>query len=243
MAKWSVALFGHNKPRYELREIEFIYHVPVVGHGYYGEAFFYKASSFTEVGRGYAGTGYHELTSSLVEAASLLIQKTVSRHVDVPTNFDDKKYFIYNVLGWEQRAQPGDIISFKSDGQIWTLTEQKEFLTVTLDNLEKSQMEALCEELWDITDYPTMDNEGIDEQKELYPLSHLKKRRFNLPVNDLKNLGIDETQMLDKEIVYSPNIRDIDKLEAFDKLNDRYVSPEDQLQLIKPVIVKPQGVI
>lgn len=243
MAKWTVALFGHYKPKYELREIEYSDHIPIVSYGYRGNPYYYLASSFTEVGRGYAGTGYHEMTKDIKLAGTVKIQKRVGVYIDEPTNFDNGRYFIYNVVGWEKRACPGDIIAFKPDKESWTLKEKSEFLTITLDNLEQFQMDAVCESYWDTNDYEVIDPKTIKKQVELYPQSHLKKRRFYIPINDLKFLGVDESKMLDKELEYAPKLRDIDKLECFDKLNNRYVNVSDNLETIKPIIVKPSGTI
>jgi len=243
MAKWTVALFGHHKPRYELREIEYSDHIPIVSYGYHGNAYYYLASSFTEVGRGYAGTGYHEMTKDPKQAGIVKIQKTISRHVEEPDHFDNGRYFIYNIVGWEKRACPGDIIALKPFGQDWTVNEEMEFLPVTIDNIEPEQLPGICEHVWNTNDYQIVDPKEIEEQVELYPRSHLKKRRFNIPIADLKSFGIDENKMLDKEIYYVPTIKEINKLECFDKLNDRYVSLEDNLKTIEPIIVKPSMVI
>ena len=243
MAKWTAALFGHHKPRFELREIEYSDHYPIVSYGYHGNPYYYLASSFTEVGRGYAGTGYHEMTKDPKLAGSVKIQKTISRHVEEPTNFDNGRYFIYNVVGWEKRACPGDIIALKPFGQDWTPKEKMEFLPITLDNIEPEQLPGICEPVWDTNDYKYVDPKTIKEQIELFPQSHLKKRRFNIPIEDLKSFGVDEAKMLDKQLHYAPKIKSIGKLECFDKLNDRYISLEDNLKTIEPIIVKPSKVI
>ena len=235
MAKWSVALFGHHKPRFELREIEYSRHVPIVAHGYYGEPYFYDARSYSEPGKGYAGTGYHKMTTDIKRAGTVKIQKKISQHVEMPVGFDDKTHFIYNVVGWEKRAEPSDIIGFKQYGKGWTENEKKLFLIITLDNLEESQANALCESLWD-TDSYKIPTEFPKEPEELYPTNHLKKRRFHIPMNDLKSLGVDEGEMLCPDCKYVPQIRDIQKLECFDKLNSRYVLGSDGMNTIRPII-------
>ena len=328
MAKWSVELFGHHKPRFELREVAFSDHTPVVAHGYHGEPYYYDIESYSEPGRGYAGTGYHKMTTDIKRGGTVKIQKKISQHVEMPVGFDDKKHFVYNVVGWEKRAEPSDIIVSKPDtfwnvssdaefreiqGKIkdpvwimerkleiyelyrltslrtatetpelfvqnreriwqdilvrgirspkllpaelsskfvhapgaslycrygkdsWTETEKKLFLIITLDNLEESQANALCESLWD-TDSYKISTEFPKEPEELYPTIHLKKRRFHIPMNDLKSLGVDEGEMLCPNCIYVPEIRDIQKLECFDKLNSRYVLGTDGLNTISPII-------
>lgn len=274
MAKWSVALFGYHKPRFELREIDLSDHIPVVAHGYHGEPHYYDIDSYSEPGKGYAGTGYHAMTTDIKRAGTVKIQKSISRHVALPTSFDDKKYFVYSVVGWEKRAEPSDIITFKGYGNDWTDTEKKQFLIVTLDNLEKRQVEVMCEPLWDTDSYEEYNpqtfvdwygqmyikaeasinknvalalleenkvvwyNDYIKNEQErcAYPQSTLKKRRFHIPINDLKSLGVDESEMLCPDCKYVPQIRDIQKLECFDKLNSRYVLGSDGLNPIKPLV-------
>jgi len=113
MAKWSVALFGHHKPCFELREIAWTDHIPVVAYGYHGEPYFYDIESYSEPGKGYAGTGYHKMTTDIKRAGTVKIQKRLSTHVELPVDFDAEKYFIYNVVGWEKRAEPADIIAYR----------------------------------------------------------------------------------------------------------------------------------
>lgn len=290
MAKWSVALFGHHKPHFELREKRLSKIKQIIAHGYHGEPYYYLASSFTEKGRGYDGTGYHEMTKDKNLAGMIEINRTVSRHVEMPTDFDTEKYFVYNVLGWEKRVEPTDIIAYKSyrmqkgivgyskfheyGKDVWTEKERKEFLLITLDNLEYGQMAGICEPLWDTNSYKIYDplsfqdwetmmihkiNQGsnvqqglyifnlkkdewyqeyIDTEKEIcaYPSDHLRKRRFCIPMNDLKILGVDEIKMLDKAIEYVPDMRDIQKIESYDKLKNRYTLESDGFNLIKPLI-------
>ena len=78
-------------------------------------------------------------------------------------------------------------------------------------------MTALCE-----TQHGLPDAEGV--------VQHVAKRRFNIPVEDLKALGVNESDMLDTKREYVPTIRDIDRTECFDKLNNRYVLPTDKLR-------------
>jgi len=251
MAKWSVALFGHHKPRYELREREWSDYIPIVSRGYHGEPHYYLADSFTELGAGYGGTGYHALTTDIGKAGTVRMQKTISRHVELPIGFDEETCWIYNVIGWEQRAEPGDIIAYKAyrsqkgivgysklheyGRDTWTEKERKEFLIVTLDNLEEIQMPAICEPVWD-TDSYDIPEEYPEEPIELYPTKHLKKRRFHLPINDLKQIVVDEAKMLDKQVEYMPELRDIQKVESYDKLNERYIIEADELRQIQPII-------
>jgi hypothetical protein len=230
------------------------------------------------------------MTPDINLAAEIEINQVVSRHVEMPIGFNAEKLFIYNVTGWEKRAEPSDIIAFKGyrmqkgivgyskfhkyGKDVWTEKERKEFLIVTLDGLDNIQIEGICEPLWDTDSYEIYNplsfqdwetmmiqkinqkpnatqalyvfnlkkdewyQEYIEAEKEAsaYPTKHLKKRRFHIPVNDLKILGVNEEKMLDKGMEYVPDVRDIQKVEGFDKLNNRYVFESDKLNLIKPII-------
>lgn len=240
--KWAVALFGHYKPRYELRE-----------------------NKLTTVLLS-RGTNYQDIEQ--FEEAE--IHKVVSRHVDLPTGFDEAELFVYNVTGWEKRAIPGDIIAFKPYGEDWTDLEKTHFLIVTIDGLDRSQMTAFCEAYYDLDSYEPynpmtleewyafMQNkyasipktlglleinkdkwygEYIEGQKErsAYPRQHLKKRRFHVQMDDLESMGVETDRMLSKEEFYSPALSETTKLGCFDKMDMRYVNEEDGLNLIRPL--------
>jgi len=207
--KWSVALFGHNKWRYELRE-----------------------NKLTTVKLS-MGINYQGIEQFREEQVHL----TVSRHVDEPTDYDTEKYFVYACTGCEKREIPGDVIAFKpyEHRNKWTPTERKQFLIVTIDGLTRAQMEALCEPYYDLVDVGYKETE--DGKTEVL-LGILKERRFNIPVDDLKVLDVASSKMLDKEQLYVPSIRDISKLDYYDKKNNRYVIEADGLNLIQPIFIE-----
>lgn len=205
--KWTVALFGHYKYRYELRENKL-------------------STVMLSMGKNYQG---------IEQFREEQIHKTVSRHVKMPTDYDTEKYFVYECTGCDKRAMPGDIIAFKPYGKSWTELEKKQFLIITIDGLTRAQMEALCEPYYDLENVTYIEHE--DGKTEVVP-GILKKRRFHIPIDDLGKLGVDKSKMLDKEQIYVPAIRDVSKLECYDKKNARYVSETDGLNLIQPIFVK-----
>ena len=247
MSEWSVALFGHYKSRYELREIEKVPIKQVVAHGYHGEPWYYEEASFIGPGLGYADTGYTRMTPDIGKAAFTLVDKVVSRHVDEPTGFDDKKYKIYNVMGWEKRAEPGDVISLipLTHESKWVPNEEKEFLIIQLADITPEQIPGIIEPIWDLeaanAELAEWDQKKIDELKEpfyLLPSVHLKKKRFNITLADLQFRGVDTAKMLDKTLRYRPTIQPIAKLEVYDKLNDRYVEETDNLNTVEPIVLE-----
>lgn len=270
MAKWSVALFGHHKPRFELREKKLSKIKQVVAHGYHGEPYYYLASSFTEIGKGYAGTGYHSMTPDIKLAAETEINQVASRHVEIPIGFNNEKLFIYNVLGWEKRAIPGDIVSSRPYKANYPPSAGS--LIISVDGLERGQAEALCEPYWDLESYEEYNpmifidwygdmflkaenasnkkealqlletnklnwyDEYIKEMQErsAYPKTYLKKRRFNIPLEDLSNFGVDVLKMLDVNLVYQPQIFVLRKTHCYDKIREGYIFETDGLNFIKP---------
>lgn len=123
------------------------------------------------------------------------------------------------VSGWERRAQPGDIIAVRPIGEHnrWTETEKREFLIVIIDDFEFPQIGGLLEPLWD---------------PDSFPVIPLKKRRFNIPLSDLEEMGVDLPRMLDRNEVYSPSIAPIKKIQVYDKLKKRKASKDDHFNLI-----------
>lgn len=66
-----------------------------------------------------------------------------------------------------------------------------------------------------------------------FPKLRIKSRRFHMTMNDLKALGVDEVKMLDKDLIYTPELSDIIKTQCYDKKNDRYVLTDDDLEEIQ----------
>lgn len=147
--------------------------------------------------------------------------------------------------GWERRAEPGDIIAVRpiSEHSRWTDTERREFLIVMLDDFERDHLGGLTEAQWDTDSYPVVPDDAIadlikkGERMELYPGQHLKKRRFQITLDDLRDRGVAIDKMLDKNLHYNPEIEPIKKITCHDKLKTRYALASDGFKPIKPIIV------
>ena len=214
--KWSVALFGYHKHRYELRENK-------------------QTLTRMPTGTNYQGRMLYE---------DVWTNKVVGRFVDPPTGYDEDIYFVYEVTGWERRARPGDIIAVKpiEEAQRWTPTERKEFLIVTLDSIEREQIPGLLEPVWDTDSYPDMniDWETVDEETvslEFRPKMRTRKRRFSIPLQALEEKGVDIASMLDPSCPYVPNGAEYDKLECYDNLDDKNIEEADGLNLLPPIVI------
>lgn len=78
----------------------------------------------------------------------------VHQVVEDPGDFsNDENLYVYNVQGWEKRAEPGDIVDIQPIGHPWSELERKEFLIVEIEGIEASQFVGLTECLWDLGSY------------------------------------------------------------------------------------------
>lgn len=193
--KWSVALFGHYKPRFYLRE---------------------------------------RATGNLV-----------TDFVDKPTEayWDEEKYYVYDVQGWEYRAQPGDIIAIKpfDKRHTWTDVEKKLFLIVPMSGFELEHHAGLVEPNWDTNSYPVLPKEAIQKliqanrSEELHPQRYHNKRRFNIPLTDLEAMGVDTAKMLDKRLLYAPKLDTITTLQCYDKVKKAKVDASAKFRPLAPM--------
>lgn len=245
--KFSVALFGHKKHRYEVREVKPTRVVRSKGINMYG----------------------------VEEFEDRMINRIVARLDDPPNYTLASKYFLYEVTGLEKRAIPGDIIAYKpyERRHTWTPTERTEFLIVTIDT-QREILDGLFESYWDIDSYFPYNPlefddwckeceelvkqarnvefarkkwEAADKESEfegyvkgmkkacMYPREHLKKRRMNYGLDVLKFAGVDIPRMLDRNILYDPQ-PEVEVETSNDKLKERQVVETDGLNLIPPVI-------
>lgn len=144
--------------------------------------------------------------------------------------------------GWERRAEPGDIIAVRPylERGRWTDTERRQFLIVTLDDFDDLQLGGLIEPQWDTDSYPIIPADILEKIKamgeviNLYPQRNIKKRRFHLTLDDLRDMGVDIDRMLNKELFYSPDLNPIKKIKCHDKLHGRYAKTSDGFNLLAP---------
>lgn len=143
------------------------------------------------------------------------------------------------VEGWERRAEPGDIIAFRpiSEHGFWTPTERREFLIVTLDDIEIEHLEGLKECHWDTDSYQIPEGlearliaEGVHDT--ILPSRYFKKRRFQITLDDLRDRGVDIDKMLNKELFYNPEIETIKRVKCYDKMKKGYAAKSDKHKLM-----------
>lgn len=116
---------------------------------------------------------------------------------------------------------PGDVIHFKTFDKeaIWTDQERKLYLIVIIEGLTEEQMFALREPIYDLT----------------FKV-HIKKHRFNFPIEYLKSLGVDTEKMLDQDVLYNPKLPVLTITSCFDKYKNRNVLIEDELRPLDALV-------
>lgn len=119
MAKWSVALFGHNKHRYELREIGATLTQMSMGENYLG----------------------------IMQYKKEMINRRISCHTEKPIDFASDKLYVYNVTGWERRAIPGDIIGIKPEKN-WNVDDQADVDSILIMIRDREWLLSKKEEVW-----------------------------------------------------------------------------------------------
>lgn len=167
----------------------------------------------------------------------------LSAHVAEPAAvWNPAEVFLHPVDGWEYRAEPGDIIAVRphEERDRWTDLERKQFLIVTLDDFEEANLGGLVEPRWDTDSYPQIPEDAIKKlvaegkAADLRPAKHIKKRRFHLTLDDLRDHGVDIDRMLNKELRYDPDLEPFARPKCYDKLNDRYARKADGFNPLAP---------
>ena len=145
----------------------------------------------------------------------------------------------------------------------WSPNEKRLFLIIGMEGTETEQWTALREPKYDLNSYRTYDPKSLqvfaqemrasaqkgipdvemakhyakyleaEKQACAYPLDYLKKRRFNIPLNDLADLGVNIPMMLDQAWEYVPGIS-VPHTTFSDKVAARKILPTDGLNPIQP---------
>lgn len=208
MAKWSVALFGHQKfiPNEVDSPVEYA-----------------AAIKRTEPGDIVAYKPYNGETQwTDLERRRFLIVT-----IDGPTegqilalvekNFDLTSYRIYDPL---------DNGSWRSQliAQWNTLTQtQKDQMLAWWNSLSTAEQDSLYDEYI------------VNKKNECrYPTKYIKKRRFTITQTTLSNAGVNLTRMFDTSDLYDP-YPDFIITDPFDRINDRNILITDGLNVIQPL--------
>ena len=260
MAKFSVAIFGHEKPEYYIRRVgtfEQVVQEPAIVKG--------KPQLISRI------AVQTDPAVALVLADEFVEYDDEIRSGDF--RFPKPDYYLYEVTGRIKRAIPGDVIAWKpfEDAHRWTDTERKEFLIMTIDGPDN--IEAMMEPEWDLGSYQKYEPMEFKAWLELMadknktkadpvkadslliinkdkwyaeylqgcyetacmPTTHWRKRRFNISLDRLETLGVQTDIMLNKAIEYQPKIATVDQTYFYDKLKQRDVLTTDGLNRIRPL--------
>ena len=223
MAKFSVALFGHEKPRFYLRSRKTgeIVHQLVDDPGDFSkdtEYYVYECQGWER----------RAVPGDIVSVRPLNHQWT---------DREKKEFLIVEIDGLEP-AQIGGIEEPEWDlnsyelyqplsandwyALMWSKADRSKNRKKALQQLEETKDKNYAEYLVAL------------KMRCAYPKEHLKKRRFGLKQDDLVTSGVNLELMLDPQIIYVPNVS-VEKEACFDKLNTDYVKADASLQPIKPL--------
>ena len=130
--------------------------------------------------------------------------------------------------------------------EVWTPNEKSVCLRVLMDvDNGVEGIHAAIEPEWDIESYSLVP-EGVDvfsapdkdREKNLVafrnPQLPWRKRRFNLPLDVLRDMGVDIDKMKNRDVEYTPELDPINITKTQDKLKQRAASETDGFNRIKP---------
>jgi len=225
--KWSVALFGHYKPKYYLVEKStgnilnnYLLDPPKINVDKY---FLYEVKGNEK--RCFPGdivawkpfSDEHKWTEK--ERQEFLIIT-----IDGPTK---EQIVALTEPYW-------DIASYKEYAPYRTIDA---FVVAKTTIIEKRDCDKSFEIDKLVQNKERLYSEHLISMKERsrFPQEILKKRRMGLSFDVLVDMGVDLPAMLDKEVTYSPTLPAIPVTFCNDKLTERQVVTEDRLRTIQPL--------
>jgi hypothetical protein len=239
MDKWSVALFGHDKPNYTM--IETCLDTAV--------ASFVDAPPYHDMLPSTGFSGWLDGTVEFPDHVYHLHSRTGNEKRTVPGSIvgfkpfenaywspaERRRFLIVGIEGLSRRQMEAlcepeyDLNSYR-EYNIMNIDQwfnRSWFKTLTKPNMEKAQL-ILTEQK----------DELYQEYCELYqlrcgfPTVHWRKRRFRIFESELWNMGVDLSLMKNTSKEYVPNII-VPVNKCYDKLRERYLSPYDNLNQIR----------
>ena len=272
MAKWSVALFGHEKPRVEGWEKraqpgdlidgkpEYCWNCSAEQHREILGLMKYPAwlmANKEEMRALYLASCPNE-TDWRPNARF----ERIWRDSILPRGLTMPSLMPSEIRGYFSHL-PGASLWHREGEASWTPNEKRLFLIIGMEGTEAEQWTALKEPKYDLNSYRTYDPKTLqvfaqemrasaqkripdtemakhyaeylkaEKQACAYPLGYLNKRRFNIPLADLADLGVNTKMMLDQAWEYVPGIT-VPHTTFTDKVNERKILPTDGLNPIQP---------
>lgn len=262
--KWSTALFGHEKPRYYVQDSEtglnihqFVEHpgempkgmklhvcTGVAKRAETGDVVAFKpdkcwhcdAVQHSEIVSMIKNPGYLETVRKELKAAFIADSHNCTE-ADAAWRFERIWRERYSKFGIDNpMLLPSEIKSYFSflpgaslwhlNGKnVWGESERRLFLIADVDGPETDQLPGLLEPQWDTSGQ--VDENGL-------PVDYVKKRRLNIPLDTLRDNGVNIDDMLDPNIRYVPEGLELRHTHCFDKLQKRLVKKTDKLRTIQP---------
>jgi|GEM_PF-6493196 len=226
MAKWSVALFGHEKPKYYVQNA-------VTGKTLY---------SFVEhPGEMPNGLRLHSCVGweRRAKPGDFIDAKPFDRHHTWTTH--ERKSFLIIVVEGPEMAH---LLGLKESQ--WDLNSYPKYNPPSRDAFEAILMEmalkapfssGILEKLNRIDKGKVYAEHLLDWQDYCSrPTEYKEKRRFGMTLSDLTTIGVDVERMLDKNHFYVPDVK-VEHEALFDKHKERYVHKTDGFNLIQPIKV------
>ena len=240
MPNWCLKVRAVRVGRYRIREKQLTPELQIVGYEYDGRPTYIDKSWP-------AGQGV--VVHTLLVGEGLVIQKNkiVNYFYDEPVpdvDYVAADYYHEDVPGWEPRVDIGDLISYKPyDADYWkqvSTTTSERFFVIPIADEERVNLEALCEEHYDIVDgWPNYKDYTVGE--EVKPAVK-KKRRMKFEWSDIQLMGVNEVELLDYWTSYRVNLPMVDRTLVYDGVNSTKVKVGDGLNLFPPHIVTQKDI-
>ena len=232
MAKWSVALFGHDKYKYGIFETE---HNVCVAR-YVNAPSWNESYQRWEDGKVLFPAHVYHLYETIGNERRCVPGSIVAfkPYGQDWSELEKKHFLIVTVDGLDQFQMAAlceeewDLGKYKpyaplTFAEYFTIQWNKTLLYADPSRpqgfLEANKDKWYGKYLW------------MEEHKSAVATVHWKKRRYRVMESDLENMGVDLVDMKEKDTLYNPDL-EISLNTCFDKLKDRYVLGVDNFKLI-----------
>lgn len=228
MGTFSVALFGHYKPRFYLQNKK----SGITVQTFVEEPIDFDASKY----KLHHCSGWEKRC----EPGDIVAFRPIE-DADKWTPKERSAFLIVTIDGVTQQQLEGGLTEAN-----WDINSYKEFNPMnpsTFDSFmqenEKVQLlrRRTHKNLWSTFTSKQKDNayaKYVDNEKREceYPTDYIKKRRMQISLDMLELANVDLEQMLNPNLFYNPRIDYFTKTDCFDKLNSQNIKYDAQLNII-----------
>lgn len=228
MGTYSVALFGHFKPRFYLQDKT---------TGITVKAFFNEPTDFDIYKfRVHSVDGWEKrcVPGDIIDFKPL-------DEADKWTRKERSAFLIVTIDGVTREQLEGGLIEPE-----WDLESYPEYAPFTPADFnqqmlaredELKQRKSSIKNMWSTLTVSQKDKEyrrylELEQTRCQYPSEYNKKKRMQISLNMLRDAKVDLEQMLNPTLLYNPKIDYFTKTDCFDKLNSKNVSHYSSLNTI-----------